>query len=506
MKVIRNLRQYGRKGRGTMERKIDSLVGNWKEDRLRYAPDVDYHERQFQNAKTAKDKNEQAKKKQSAANRRKSFFQKNPWKYIGFAKNSEERNEKQHNKHVNSSPLVMLVEATAMYTLNVAAKSYLGPYRMEWSVVAYISGPDEATPSEIIMAVISEGYWFTGAGLAIEDSGKSNDVTDLDKKWSRFSTWTGSNTKYYERMKEQNDLIETKRNLRFVIKTHEAAAEARARGGQEGVEREIKRQLLARAIIGHQTISEGGKEAPLKAGQVRTSSSDDTSKSSMDGKKSTNEGSPPPASDMMDINEEESPPPSSEDTTSDNEACSPSPWEDVTSDEENGSPPPSEDVTSLNEKDGLPYFPKAGESESKAAQRLVNEAYLNAFELCRPSHYFMLTDPISEATMQIFKEKNDDAIERLWAIGSNDLEIATVKVYFCKLGSYFRYLIYGPSVSTQDIRTFYDYLERALQKAERKHKRRPNEKRGEGIGSKAKGVMRFLRAALVIADSKAYKA
>lgn len=315
MKVIRNLRQYGRKGRGTMERKIDSLVGNWKEDRLRYAPDVDYHERQFQNAKTAKDKNEQAKKKQSAANRRKSFFQKvdefcdkaesrlkklpqnmwnkplkNPWKYIGFAKNSEERNEKQHNKHVNSSPLMMLVEATAMYTLNVAAKSYLGPYRMEWSVVAYISGPDEATPSEIIMAVISEGYWFTGAGLAIEDSGKSNDVTDLDKKWSRFSTWTGSNTKYYERMKEQNDLIETKRNLRFVIKTHEAAAEARARGGQEGVEREIKRQLLARAIIGHQTISEGGKEAPLKAGQVRTSSSDDTSKSSMDGKKSTNEG------------------------------------------------------------------------------------------------------------------------------------------------------------------------------------------------------------------------
>lgn len=322
MKVIRNLRQYGRKGRGTMERKIDSLVGNWKENRLRYAPDVDYHERQFQNAKTTKDKNEQAKKKQNAANRQKSFFQKvdefcdkaesrlknlpqntwnkplkNPSKYIGFAKNSEERNEKQHNKHVSSSPLMMLVEATAMYTLNVPAKSYLGPYRMEWSVVAYISGPDEATPSEIIMAVISEGYWFTGAGLAIEDSGKSNDVSDFDKKWSRFSTWTGANTTYFQRTKEQNNLIQNKRNLRFVTKTHAATAKAQAQDGQEGLEREIKRQMLARAIAVSRVISEGGKaadeahkEALLKAGQLRTSSCGDTSKSSTDGKKSPNEG------------------------------------------------------------------------------------------------------------------------------------------------------------------------------------------------------------------------
>ncbi|KAL1622435.1 hypothetical protein SLS54_005000 [Diplodia seriata] len=272
-RVLANLKLYGRKGRGPMERTIDSMVGKWGKDQLRYVPDVEYHQRELLKAKTAAEKNDWMKKKQSAANRQTAFFKKidefcanadkrfkklqpamltkpfqTPWRYIGFAKNAYERNTSQHNKHSSSSALMMLVEATTMYTLNLPAKSFLGPYRMEWSVVSYINTNDEATPSEIILAIISEAYWSSGIGLGIEDSGKNNDVSDFDGKWDSFVIWTMAHPTYHDNMREQNSLIEAKRQRRFVAEQESAREKAQAQGGAEGLEREIQRQELITKI------------------------------------------------------------------------------------------------------------------------------------------------------------------------------------------------------------------------------------------------------------------
>ncbi|KAL1635404.1 hypothetical protein SLS56_001829 [Neofusicoccum ribis] len=302
LEVTANLRVYENGTNRAVQKKIDSL------EELRYIGDPGHY------ANTETDKKDYAERMRKAKESRSSmrariqvFCDKaeqrlkalpsykrsrplaNPWSYIGFAKDAFKRNDKQHNKHVSSSPLMMLVEATAMYTLNppgLRAK-HASPYRMDWSVVSYISDADEATPAEIIMAVISESYWDSGNGLAVEPSGKSNDVKFVTKdQWDQIfdptrtwlaielenrqavadasyataatarldeqhdleATWTMQNTPFHENTREQNALTVQKRQLRILDRGYRTVMKKFAQQGYQAAAEEVERQNLIREL------------------------------------------------------------------------------------------------------------------------------------------------------------------------------------------------------------------------------------------------------------------
>ncbi|EOD50853.1 hypothetical protein UCRNP2_2375 [Neofusicoccum parvum UCRNP2] len=276
LEVTANLRVYGNGTNRAVQKKIDSLVGNYTKEELRYIGDPGYYANLMHSANTETDKKDYAEHMRKAKESRNSmrtriqvFCDKaeqrlkalpsykrsrplaNPWSYIGFAKDAFKRNDKQHNKHVSSSPLMMLVEATAMYTLNppgLRAK-HASPYRMDWSVVSYISDADEATPAEIIMAVISESYWDSGNGLAVEPSGKSNDVKFVTKdQWDQFATWTMQNTPFHENTREQNALTVQKRQLRILDRGYRTVMKKFAQQGYQAAAEEVERQNLIREL------------------------------------------------------------------------------------------------------------------------------------------------------------------------------------------------------------------------------------------------------------------
>lgn len=133
-----------------------------------------------------------------------------PWSYFGYANQAEQRNVRDHDKHINSSVLMMIVDATAQWVIP-------GKYRTRWFPVVLINAPEECSIAEIISTVISNGYHDLGTGLDYAEPGISVVCRRTLEQWNEYIGWSLANSPF-------KIIIETR-----VARFRQLAEEARQR-------------------------------------------------------------------------------------------------------------------------------------------------------------------------------------------------------------------------------------------------------------------------------------